>query len=59
MIALTGRDALVTAHSPYAQGDWFGEVENSPALHLLASTALAPDWPAALEAYEGRKRCRS
>ena len=55
VIAFLGRDALVAAHPPYAQGDWLGEVENSLSLHLLASSAQAPDWPAALEAYEGTK----
>ncbi len=55
VIAFLGRDALVAAHPPYAQGDWFGEVENSLALHLKVSATQAPDWPATLDAYEGTK----
>lgn len=48
-----GRDAIVAAHPPYAQGDWLSEVENSLALHLLSSAAQAADWGTALEAYAG------
>lgn len=55
VVGFLGRDALVGAHPPYAQGDWFVEVENSLILHLQSSAAQAPDWPAALEAYEGTK----
>lgn len=48
-----GRDAIVAAHPSYAQGSWLSEVENSLALHLLASAADAIDWRTALEAYSG------
>lgn len=53
VVDFLGRDALIAAHAPYAQGDWFGEVAQSVALHLLASANEAPDWAAALQAYEG------
>lgn len=48
-----GRDAIVAAYPPYAQGNWLHEVENSLSLHLLASAVQAADWRTALEAYEG------
>lgn len=55
VIAFLGRNALIAAYTPYGQGGWLEEVENSLALHLQSSAAQAPDWHAALEAYEGTK----
>lgn len=50
-----GRDALIAAHTPYGQGEWLAEVENSLALHLQSSAVQASNWPAALDTYEGTK----
>jgi superfamily I DNA/RNA helicase len=53
VLAFLDPNALVAAHAPYGQGNWFAEVESSVVLHLLASAAQAQDWRAALDAYEG------
>ncbi|AAP85919.1 DNA 3'-5' helicase (plasmid) [Cupriavidus necator H16] len=53
--AFLGRDALIAAHTPYGQGGWLAEVENSLALHLQSSAVQATDWAATLDAYEGTK----
>lgn len=53
VLAFLNPNALVAAHIPYAQGNWFADVESSVVLHLLASSAQTQDWRAALDAYEG------
>ena len=40
VLAFLDPSALVAAHAPYGQGNWFAEVENSVVLHLLASAAI-------------------
>ncbi|WP_204373656.1 UvrD-helicase domain-containing protein [Stenotrophomonas maltophilia] len=53
VLAFLNPNALVAAHIPYAQGNWFADVESSVVLHLLASSAQTQDWRSALDAYEG------
>lgn len=53
VLAFLDPNALVAAHAPYGQGNWFAEVESSVVLHLLGSAAQTQDWSAALDAYEG------
>lgn len=48
-----GRDRLLAAHPAYAQGGWFGKIEEAMALHLAQSSIGARNWTAALDAYEG------
>jgi superfamily I DNA/RNA helicase len=53
VITFLGRDALVAAYPPYAQGDWLEQVESSVIKHLLTCATQTPDWSAALDAYDG------
>ena len=52
-MAFIGPNRLLAAHPAYAQGNWLGKVLQAAILLLTASAADAPDWAAALEAYEG------
>ena len=53
VLGLIGRGRLVAAHPAYGQGDWLEKVLASTAIHLAQSAAVAGDWTAALDAYEG------
>ena len=48
-----GRDRLLAAHPAYAQGGWFGKIEDAMAVHLAVCSQGSGDWAATLDAYEG------
>jgi superfamily I DNA/RNA helicase len=53
VLAFIGRERLIAVYPAYGQGGWLEKVLEAAATHLLASSADAVDWAAALDAYEG------
>jgi hypothetical protein len=53
VLDFVNRTDLAAAHPAYRQGDWMEKVAYAIAVHILASCVGQPDWPAALDVYEG------
>ena len=53
VLRFVGRARLIAAYRAYGQGNWLEKVLASTAIHLAQLAAVARDWTAALDAYEG------